>query len=116
VIALNLRSQRACRAWLQRPASLLILLMLASSPNRRDRAQNGRQPVRARAFRLATAWVASRSMAGDETGGSLRGKGAQAAEVWQKYRVAGFGYSHWILCEVLHGDACEGHRAVKETV
>jgi hypothetical protein len=55
-------------------------------------------------------------MAGDETGGSLRGKGAQAAEVWQKYRVAGFGYSHWILCEVLHGDACEGHRAVKETV
>ena len=60
--------------------------VLASSVVSGPDSQQGRRSrhVRARAFRVATARVAFRSMAGDETGRSLRGKGAQAAEGWQK--------------------------------
>jgi hypothetical protein len=32
------------------------------------------------------------------------------------YRVGLYGYSHWVNCEVLHGDACEGHGPVNDAL
>lgn len=35
-------------------------------------------------------------------------KCVREGRVMVSYRAGLFGYSHWILCDVLHGDACEG--------